>query len=516
MSYNRFQDFVRAARGGTIVKEAAISINNSRSSYALAAASGASELPLDGVAPAIFPGFHMYVKLDLSPKLTTSANNDDRSKNIRLLADLTQGVKRIIDGGFEGATLEAQGPVVHAFIPNEDGNRDDPREAAIEILGFVNARIRPRAGEDFRKVLIAYCHGPSIFVASIDSQGDNSIVSLAPAANAPAKVLWGQTDNVPSGSILEVALDRRFTVYQPERQRDLITNSQRLIKSAELISFSSKLPDISVINSRDLSVPKPHAPDSPTVDEPQKSYSVSFRADMDGFTPQVQLAFESGREAAIRLAERFHEIMTEARQFCVNQKLVQLPWAGDCFNVLISVDDRAAYQGYRQRRILEIGTAFEDHMKKVFPEVKWSYSCAAGDLEGNQACNTLVSRLDLGETTLLLATGLPVERSLQGLVRESPKAGEGIVWRDDVAALDRDLQSVIHPSVGGRNYRDFSLSAVRRVGNETKAASTLMPPPPVYVPSSPLRAASPAIPVVRNHFPLENGQGAANGAEADS
>lgn len=499
MSYPRFKDFVHAARGVALVsKAAAITVHNSRSLHSLAAASPG--VPLDGVAPAIFPGFHVYVKLDLAAQLTTSADNEDRSKNIRLLADLTQGVRRIVDDGFDGATLEAQGPVVHAFIPSEDGNLDDPRQAAVEILAFVASRIRPRAGDDFRKVLVSYCHGPSSFVASLDAHGDNSIVSLAPAANAPAKVLWGRSDDFPSGSILEVQTDGRFTIYEPDRQRALITNSERLSKSAEMVALSAKLPDITVINARDLTVPRPTAPDSPTIDEPQKSYSISIRADMDGFSSQVQLAFDQGRDAAEALARRFHAIMTAARQFCIDQKLVQLPWAGDCFNILISVDDRAGYESYRKRRILELLVAFEDHMKNSFPEVKWSFSCAAGDLEGNQACNTLVSRLELGGTTLLLATGLPVERTLQGLVREAPSAGAGVLWREDVQSLDQDLREVIQPTLGGRHYRDFNLSAVRRAQQTAKAATFLVPPPAVYVTSSSPKAAAPAVPTARNAF----------------
>ncbi|RYZ68960.1 MAG: hypothetical protein EOP09_08565, partial [Proteobacteria bacterium] len=367
-------------------------------------------MPLEGVAPAIFPGFHLYVKLDLAPHFTTSSNNKDRTKNIRLLGELTQGVKLIVDGRFDGATLEAQGPVVHAFIPSDSGDLDDPREASVEILGFVSSRIKPQAGDDFRKVVIAYCHGPSIFVASIDNHGDNSIVSLAPAANAPAKVLWKKSDELRSGSILEVETSGSFRLFEPENQRELIINSERLIKKAELENFSSQLPQINVINARDMSVPSPSSPDSPTVDEPLESFSISVRADIDGFTATVNKAFESGRDEAEELAEVFHQIMVAAREFCRLHSLTQLPWAGDCCNILLSVEDRPSYKAYRQRRILEICVAFEEHMRGEFPELNWSFSCAGGDLESNQACNTLLSRIDLGNTTLLLATGLPVER----------------------------------------------------------------------------------------------------------
>jgi hypothetical protein len=487
MDYTSFRDFVTAARSQHVTKA---DFSSARSIIANAAS---PDLPEEGVAPAIFPGHHLYVKLDLRPGLTTSSNNSDRLKSISLLGDLTQGVRAIV-GLFEGALLEAQGPVVHAFIPDEDGNSDAPAVAANAIHAFIERRIRPRAGTDFEKAVVAFCHGPTIFVASVDQHGDNSIVSLAPAANEPAKVLWRHSDKHSSGDILRVETDGRYTVVLEEAVANFAANRQR----EEVINASLALPELQK-EARELSVPVVGAPGSPTVDEPHESFSISVRADIDGFTSRVERAFREGRASMITLANEFHAVMVHARAFGAEANAIHLPWAGDCFNLLLAVDDREEYQKKRKRRVLEILTEFQDHMGKAFPALKWSYSCAAGELENAQKCNTLISRITVGRTTLLLATGLPVERSLRGLAQKGPSAGHGVLWKGDVAQLDSDLQEIMKPCHGGENYRDFEVADVQKARLKT----FFIPPKPAYVPHASTPKVSIAVPAVRPFFRID-------------
>jgi hypothetical protein len=464
MNYSTFQDFVGAARSGRAGILAANALNSRTNIYNSKAS---THLPNEGVAPAVFPGHHLYVMLQLTKQLTTSSDNLKRQKNIKILAELTQGVRNIVRDGFEGALLEAQGPVIHAFIPDEDGFSADPFEAALAIHAFVNKRIKAMADDSFVKAIVSYCHGPSIFVASVDLHGDNSIVSLAPAANAPAKVLWTKTDELPSGSIVEVELDGSYRVKSKSDISEVITNFSKI---GALNSRAASLPQMTLVEARELSVSQVDAPDSPTVEDPQKSFSISIRADQDGFTKRVEEAFSNGREAVDKLAHEFHAIMVHARTFCSDKRVIHLPWAGDCLNLLIAVDDREAYQENRKRRIFEILT-------------EWAFSCSAGDLESNQACNTLVSRIRVGEMNLLLATGLPVERSLQAFAVESPLAGKGVLWKEDVAWLDPDFQAIIEPCPGGRNFRQFLVSGILQAQKKKALAATLLAPPSVYVPT---------------------------------
>ena len=479
MPYSSFADFITTARSHRSKTAALNSFNR------LEAANAAQDyLPQEGVAPAFFPGHHIYVKLDLRVGLLTSSENAERKKSITLLADLVEGVRNILHGYDGGALLEAQGPVVHGFLPDDLDTPDNPRIVALAIRAFVEEAIRPRAGDDFRKVLIAYCHGQSLFVATVDLHGDNSVVSLAPAANAPAKVLWANSDRFPSGSILEVECDGGFRILTLDDLR-LAENT----RSREMIVNCANHGSLQKIAAKEMTIPFPSSPDSPTVEEPHESFSISVRADMDGFTNRVRQAFGQGRDAAIELAHEFYAVMVHAREFSHTASAIHLPWAGDCFNLLIAVDDRNEYQKNRKRLILEILPRFADHMRAKFPNLKWSYSCAAGDVENAQKCNTLVSRIEVGDTSLLLATGLPVERSLQGLAQEGPCAHNGVLWKGDVEALAEDLKSIIKPCSGGESFRHF---AVGDIGNGIRK-SFFIPPKPAY--DSPVGRVAPAIAV---------------------
>ena len=244
-SFSTFRDYVSAVRSGPsqIICLSARDVANSKSA--------SINLPREGITSA-FTGHHIYTMLQLRPGLTTSSLNADRKKNVTLLADLAQGIREIVHS-FDGALLEVQGPVVHAFIPNESGTRSDARQAAYAIHAFIETRIRSKAGTDFLKGLVAFSHGPTIFVAAEDSHGDNSIVSLAPAANAPAKVLWRNHDNLSNGTILEVEIDGRFRELG---ENELVTEWEKRA-SATVINASLQLPDIVALEAKAFSVPPP-------------------------------------------------------------------------------------------------------------------------------------------------------------------------------------------------------------------------------------------------------------------
>jgi hypothetical protein len=484
-TFATFRDYVDAVRGRT---------KNEESLTAFAAAAynqktaAAPEIPKEGIT-SVFPGHHVYAMLLLRPSFTTSAENADRKKHMEIIAGLAQGVRSIVHN-FDGALLEVQGPVAHAFIPNEDGTENDVIAASLAIQEFIRRKVRPSAGDGFIKGLVAYCHGPTIFVASEDAHGDNSIVSLAPAANAPAKALWKGRDDLSDGAIL--AVKRDGTSRQIDKEKALL-----LAEEGESVLFanSSRAPvRFKTVEAKAVDVPAPEAPDSPTVEEPLKAYAVSFRADMDGFTRRVAEAFEKGKAEIDAMAQEFLGIMRHAKSFCTHKGCVHLPWAGDCFNLLLAFDEKAEYQAARKRRILEIGREFVAHMKSKFPKIDWAFAHAGGDLENAQICNTLVSRITVGRSSLLIATGLPVEHTLKGQINESPRAGHGVLWKEDATSLDDDLREVLLPCSGGNNYRHFSMSDVSQAMDK----HDFLPLPSAYV-STPGKTAASAIvaPVVR-------------------
>ena len=487
--YKNLGEFVTAARSGTAVLANARSF--SAETWESVSKAAAVQVPREGMS-ALLTGYHLYTMLQLRPGLTTSSNNEDRQKTISLLGDLVQGVREIAHE-YEGALLEAQGPVLHIMLPDgSDGTPGDARKASVEILDLIERRIKPRAGTDFEKALVAYSHGPTILVGAASVHLDDSVVSLAPAANAPAKVLWQKWETLPNHTILEVEPDLRYRAIPADAVE------VEVMKSAAMIANSSRhFEDVMLIEARAAEMPAADAPDSPTVLEPHKSYSVSFRADLEGFTKRVQEAADAGEEAMQQLAEEFYGIMAHARRFCEAKECIHLPWAGDCFNLLLSFEDRESYTEACSRRILTTALRFREHMHEQYPNLEWSFSSAGGDLEPTQACNTLVSRLTVGHTTLLLATGLPVERSLQGLVEQGPDADRGVLWKGDVAALAPDLQEVLDPSPGGANYRHYALDDVEAAEDNFD----FNPPPPVYTSPVVPKNVSILVPAAKPHSP---------------
>jgi hypothetical protein len=93
----------------------------------------------------------------------------------------------------------------------------------------------------------------------------------------------------------------------------------------------------------------------------------------------------------------------------------------------------------------------------------------------------------------LLATGLPVERSLQGLALEGPSAHQGVLWKGDVESLAEDLKSIIKPCSGGESFRHFAVGDIEKGIRKT----FFIPPKPAYDPPVGRLAPAIAIPTVR-------------------
>ena len=100
-------------------------------------------------------------------------------------------------------------------------------------------------------------------------------------------------------------------------------------------------------------------------------------------------------------------------------------------------------------------------MKQRHPEAEWSVSVAAGDVENAQAGNTLSSRLFFSGTVFRFACGCPPERSLRGQASEKTEGDRGILWKEDVKALDAKFDEIFVESKGGENYRHYSNADVR-------------------------------------------------------
>lgn len=411
----------------------------------------------EGVTPAIFSGHHIYVMIKVKPPTENSAVNIDRKRHLELLGELTLGVRDIVRDS-EGALLEAQGPVIHCFVPDSSGSESVALKVITNIGIFTQTIFMKHYGDEVEKIVIAQGHGDSLFVNSLSKQRDHSIVSIAPSANYSAKELWKNEKTSQNGDVFLVGKNSDV-----RRTNVSYLLADKKVDSKQLDANFSNARGMVKISAANASLPDSNSPESPTLEEPHESYSISFRADMDGFTAKVADAFKQGQDDVYQLGELFYDVMVQARDFCKEYDLVQMPWAGDCFNALImhDCDDREAYQEKRKNTIINIAVEFETYMKRKFPEINWAFSTAAGDLENAQKCNLLVARLELDGINLLVSAGKPVVRSLRGLVSESPTAGRGVLWREDATMLEKNYRQILKECLGGENFRHYSLAEAR-------------------------------------------------------
>ena len=459
--------------------------NRSRFDQAIEQIQKTAGLVPDSLASIEAIGFHLYSKLDLAVEYTDSAIKEDRSKNLKLLGDFTNVFREIVVAS-GGELLEAQGSVVHGFIP--DGNQDSEvaQEALETLMEYVRRKIQSRAGDAYRKCTAAFDHGPTIFVEALDAQKDSSLVSLSRAANRPAKLLWGNDELEDKGvysCVVPIPVLLKESVVDSTMRANIETRALEIEKTvAEVVCRAPQ------------TVPDSGSPMSPTLNEPAEFYGIAIRADIHDFSQGVEQAFLKSEAERAALAQQFRDLMIACSEFAQEHKLniVQLPWAGDSFNILIECQDRDEYQKLREAGILQIVSEFEDYLTEEFPQVEWSFSVAAGDLENAQVCNTLVARLEFTNQTKLLSAGLPVQRSLIGQVTEDVDPSEGVLWKEDKNALCPRYQRAIKVNPTNSNYHGFEVDKVRQLIQIPEA-------PHVYTPQKKLAAAGISTPTVRNH-----------------
>ena len=375
-------------------------------------------------------GTHLYLRLELAVGFTTTGDNEQRKRLIRIQGKFVQGFHEILSQ-VGGEVLEAQGEMVHGFVPSENGDTSDANETMHRMMAFVGDVIQPKAGDDYRKCTGSFCYGQTIFVSAPGSHKDLSIVSLSNAANAPAKVLYLKAESLSEKQIVEVKLDGGY------RPSALLTEKREFEINSEVKAMSATLPPIGdarisaanraspLVGSADqIAYSKPSGdPENPTIDDPRPVFAICFRADIDGFTKMVAAGFQGTPTQRQELANLFYTVMSCCRDFCnqLDLEVVQMPWAGDSFNLLLVAKEVTAYQTLREEEILRVSASFEDFLKSQFPDLTWSFSSAGGNIDSRQICNALVSRIRLpSESDLkshMLTAGLPIQRALEGRIQ---------------------------------------------------------------------------------------------------
>jgi hypothetical protein len=401
-------------------------------------------------------GFHIYGELNLTLKLTAASEVKDAQKLLRILQEYTL-IAEACATESSAVLLEVQGERIHLLIPTNEvspSSLKDLLEFCISFTSAVYSRISKAAGKDFQGFKMAADHGRAILAAS-GNQANGSVVSLGPAANAPAKelkrngkaahlrmrakhfkVLFTSTSNEsewinipvlePTDSMSAAISNRLTKIFEDASGlyiKDLPENPKVLFAGADFLnSFSGGY-----------------------VNQAVKVQGFSLRADLDGFSKQVEAAFLKGNDGIVALIQRFFKIMEYPSYFRTRLgKTIDLPWAGDCATVIVLVSG-SSYEDARE--YLPVKAAAEWHSDRIgigpdkrkwsdfIGEASWAVGIAGGDSDEGEGY-VLIAPIAGRHRDFLVAAGWNVGRSLDAQETDGVTGEDTVIHNVDYVALD--------------------------------------------------------------------------------
>jgi hypothetical protein len=408
-------------------------------------------------------GFHVYG--DLRINLTLSAAEED--SNARRFLQIIDNYSAVADECARNVgadVLELQGERIHALIPGETLSEEIFRRLfafAIALTNAVYDKIAPAAGEHWGGFSMAADFGPAVLVAS--ECGGGSVVSLGNAANTPAKRL-GRTPVVEAGHLAlrrhaHEAIDHtagnaewvEINVLEPAEKISRFSNRSlnRQLAASAAAMLERPIPYRSIIVAKAAHVGDPSRF---SVTEPFRVQGHCLRADLDGFTHQVEAAFKSGPEAVKRLVKRFHQIMGYAREYArsLNRPFIEMPWAGDCATIILMPRDTETY--YDTSRYFPVAAAVRWHDQeaaenvdrivwgKLLESAKWAVGVAGGNEEEGSNGVMLVANVQSSRRAFRVAVGWAPRRSNDGYQAAGVRAGDTVLHNVDYENIDEDYK----------------------------------------------------------------------------
>jgi hypothetical protein len=404
-------------------------------------------------------GFHIYAELDLSLRLTAAEDPQDAQLFLGILQEYTL-IAEACATRVGARVLEVQGERIHLILPTEEPTKDSVAAVvrfSISFTATVYARIGKRAGKAFRGMRMAADHGRAILLKAGDN-ASGSVISLGPCANAPAKRLR----QTKAGN-LALRHEHHF-LLTGERKSTTWVDFPVLEISEQTRPFSSS--ELSTQFDADTTnIMERLAPELPRVRYAYGDYLNQYltesatgpvtvqgyfvRADLDGFSKQVQTAFEKGESAIRELVARFFRILSYPDEFRKRMtRTIKLPMAGDCANLVVipaseSYDDSREHYPVKAssewhslgRGRTSTGVNWGDELAGA----RWSVGIAGGG-EDESSGVVLIATLKGRDRDFLVAAGWSVGRSLDAQESEGVKADDTVVPDEDYSALDTPHQ----------------------------------------------------------------------------
>lgn len=372
--------------------------------------------------------------------------------------------------------LEHQGNVIHFFFPD----LGQKNSAIIIEFGkllnmMVESHVRKYYDDDVTQFHMAAEFGRSVLVRVASPEptdASNSVVSLGPCANSPAKQmgeskegcprpLWWREDNdsewdcvdcfdksVARAYALTIALGKYGIGYFKE----IPTEEDELRKAC----FESLL----------------NAPLS-TENKPKPIEGFFFRVDMDGFTNKIKNAFARGRDAIKVAVKEFIDYMDAANawQVSTDMKVSVFPWAGDCFNALVLPSGTNGWIGgfemSRKAQPLKIVSEWERQISTEHKGSRWAYTVSGGEIYQFE--------VETENRKFKLAVGRPAGLTLAAIHFNNNPSGAVVMHKRDVEKL-HSLTANAFKAFPDKRHPSFKvLYKDDRIGLGHKSAINIVP-----------------------------------------
>jgi len=451
-------------------------------------------------------GFHIYGEIRLSLKMTAAEDTNDAQRYLSILQDYAS-IANACANVAQAELLEVQGERIHVLMPCPRADRsavDRVISFAISLSDLVYKKIGAKAGKEFQGFALAADHGEALLLHS-GNGSSGSIISLGPAANAPAKRLGIAQDGTVKTPAQHLAMKSEILKaigYVPESCE--WTN----IKVMDASIVFAHLSDADLTTRMNFSAddelarnPVPQSVISATSSyfsgpsySPSQALKLSafcLRADLDGFTREVQNAFDTGHTQ--KLLQRFIAITEFAKQFASmpDRKIISLPWAGDCANMIVL--PKVVGESYSDAQMYvpaQIPAEWHSQVKgggnmpnpasKAMGVSRWAVACVGGELEGESSPVILLATLRTTTRDFVIAAGWSVGRSADALEAQDVRGCDTVIAYEDYQALDSTYKELF-VELDSRFWISRDLD-VHRIKNKCAAASVQITGP--YVPSA--------------------------------
>lgn len=409
-------------------------------------------------------GFHIYCELRPTSKLEVAEDEHRALKYLRVIEDyVNYGVQAA--NPFGVTLLEAQGNVLH-FYKDGDLNSDNIISAVQFAFLFTTAlydELKPELGDEWDGFATCMDHGDAVIVRH-DSFTTSSMVSLGPAANAPAKqLLYGRTAagcvEIPgpwarhlrqhcNSNWFSISLLNRSTLPLSEKIESAVLRRQlmEIFGAYHQKADRSRFSRVGTYDTRAILEGK-----AVDLSAPQRIQAFCIRADLDGFSATVRRAFEAGPEAVEKVAHGFASILEFGQHMeRTTPGCIRLPWAGDCATILIPDTHSLSTPGFPPW--LDFGIRWQNfdggHQEskqrawnKVFDQVQW----AIGGCHGRVGMS-LLADIDAQGRRFRIGAGWPVSMSLDA--QNCGKGGDTVTHHVDHETLDAATGSLFERVAG--------------------------------------------------------------------